>query len=321
MKTYLRFACSILVVSLFAAFQGCGGGYSQFYRSTTGTTYSPISNAQAYQYTPDTLNHILRSGYEVIGEANFNGPYEGLDAAIFQANMMGADIVLLNIKHTGAQQTVVPIPQYHPPVTTRESGNVQVYGPSGYYGSGTYTGTTTYPGYTSYQYMPLTVQRYDHNALFLRKKPTPQTVSVPSTTQRYGPPPDSGQIVGRDREYIAYENGIVQDTATGLEWMVGPDKNMTWDEAKAWIESLNSGGNGWRMPTIIELRGLYEEGRGDRNMTPLLKTSGWWVWFGETWGSSVPWGYRFYGSEVWLNRSSGNDRAFAVRSSSSGELL
>ena len=55
--------------------------------------------------------------------------------------------------------------------------------------------------------------------------------------------------VDRDGVYVAYANGIVKDSNTGLEWKVGPDKNTTWYEAKSWVLSLNLDGGGWRMPT------------------------------------------------------------------------
>lgn len=48
--------------------------------------------------------------------------------------------------------------------------------------------------------------------------------------------------VGRDGGYIAYANGIVKDTKTGLEWVAGSDKDVTWDQAKAWVEGLNVDG-------------------------------------------------------------------------------
>ena len=81
------------------------------------------------------------------------------------------------------------------------------------------------------------------------------------------------------------DGGIVKDPNTGLEWMAGPDRDTNWYEAKSWVQSL---GSGWRMPTLDELAGLYKKGAGPRNMTPLLKTTGWWVWSGETiWTSST----------------------------------
>jgi len=117
-----------------------------------------------------------------------------------------------------------------------------------------------------------------------------------------------------------YANGIVKDTNTGLEWKAGPDSNTDWNEARSWVQSLNLDGGGWRMPTTDELKTLYKKGAGDRNMTPLLKTTGWAVWSSETEGSS---GARLFyfspGARIWGSRNpSILERAFAVRSRGDG---
>ena len=126
----------------------------------------------------------------------------------------------------------------------------------------------------------------------------------------------SPQKASFDGRFIADSNGIVRDIETGLEWFAGPDRETTWPEAKAWVESLNVDGGGWRMPTREELKTLYRPGAGTRNMTSLLKTTGWAVWSGETRDSSSAGGFYFhYGNELWGNRSdSNNGRGFAVRS-------
>jgi hypothetical protein len=49
----------------------------------------------------------------------------------------------------------------------------------------------------------------------------------------------------------------IKDTQTGLEWFVGPDRNMTWYEAQQWTVGLENCGGGWRIPTIEEIRTLY----------------------------------------------------------------
>jgi hypothetical protein len=124
------------------------------------------------------------------------------------------------------------------------------------------------------------------------------------------------KVIDQDSRFIAYINGIVKDTKTGLEWFVGPDRNTTWDEAKSWTESLSIDGGGWRMPTVKELRTLFKEGSGTLNMTPLLKATGWWIWSVETKDPSSAWLFSFnLGRDYLFQRSSSfNFRAFAVRS-------
>lgn len=116
--------------------------------------------------------------------------------------------------------------------------------------------------------------------------------------------------------YQVSENGVTTDTQTNLQWYVGPDKDTTWDEAKAWVEKLDVDGGGWRMPTRMELIGLYQDGKGSRNMDPIFKTTGWWVWASEIYDFSSAWYvYFYYGNDNYYTRgTSDGARAFAVRS-------
>ena len=114
----------------------------------------------------------------------------------------------------------------------------------------------------------------------------------------------------------ALESAIYYDNNTGLEWLAGPDKHTNWYDAKKWVESLTAvASGGWRMPTRKELKTLYKERVGERNMTPLLKTTGWWVWSGETKDSSSAWAFYNLGGVYWRPRDvSYSLRGFAVRS-------
>jgi hypothetical protein len=129
--------------------------------------------------------------------------------------------------------------------------------------------------------------------------------------------------IGRDGTFVAYDNGVVYDTRTNLEWFVLPDKSTNWKKAKSWIEQLDVSGGGWRMPTTYELQTLFRKGAGENNMTPLLKSRGWHVWAGEgdiakgsfwsRWEKSC-FDFNFDGyksQELWW--FSGLYRAFAVR--------
>ncbi len=122
--------------------------------------------------------------------------------------------------------------------------------------------------------------------------------------------------IDRDGTLIAYATGVVYDKKTDLEWIAGPDRDTTWYEAESWVENLNVAGGGWRMPTTAELKSLYKKGAGSRNMTPLLKTTGWWVWSGETKGLSSAWTFKFINGYEGPNDRDNSyyRRGFAVRS-------
>lgn len=118
-------------------------------------------------------------------------------------------------------------------------------------------------------------------------------------------------IIDRDDNYLKFANGIVHDSNTGLEWIAGPGRNMSWDEARKWAQDLKIDGGGWRMPERDELETLYQEGKGKRNMTRLLETTAWWVWAAEHDDSASSSLFDFSrGSRDWHSR---NPRAYAVR--------
>jgi hypothetical protein len=120
----------------------------------------------------------------------------------------------------------------------------------------------------------------------------------------------SPSIVATDGQYQKTSEGVVIDTKTGLEWFTGPDIDTTWYKAKAWVESLDVAGGGWRMPTLDELETLYQKGIGTHNRTPLLKTTGWGAWSGETRGSSLALGFTFVNGR---NGSLDRDRTYVMR--------
>lgn len=137
--------------------------------------------------------------------------------------------------------------------------------------------------------------------------------------ERYAIERAKWKIIDKDGSYIAYDNGVVEDTRTKLEWVVGPDKNTDWNSAYSWTHLLQLAGGGWRMPTRSELKGLYQRKKGSRNMTPLLKTTGWYIWSNEKAGSSSAWLFDFdcgRGYRRLLGDAYDGHRAFAVRSRS-----
>jgi len=76
--------------------------------------------------------------------------------------------------------------------------------------------------------------------------------------------------IGRDGTFVKYTNGMIYDEKTNLEWYAGSDRNITWNEAKRWTESLNVDGGGWRMPTKKELKTLYKRWVRENNINSLF---------------------------------------------------
>lgn len=102
----------------------------------------------------------------------------------------------------------------------------------------------------------------------------------------------------------------VNNKTPRLEWIAGPDRDTTWDQARSWVQNLSVEGGGWRMPTIQELKTLYQE--GDTYL--LSNTTGRWVWSITTKGPFM-WLFSFrYGVDKWDSPGrSEHYRAFAVR--------
>ncbi len=114
--------------------------------------------------------------------------------------------------------------------------------------------------------------------------------------------------------------GIVPDPqGRPIEWYVGPDSDITWDDAKHYAESVTADGGGWRLPTLKELKGLYKNGEGPYNMSTEFAPFSFVfisIWSGEVKDSSSAWSfYMATGKEDWASRdSSAGRRVFAVRS-------
>ena len=127
-------------------------------------------------------------------------------------------------------------------------------------------------------------------------------------------------IYGR---FVRNDTGTVVDLRLGYEWFVGPNEDMTWDEAKSWVDSLSVDGHGWRMPTREELRSLYKEGAGSSNISPSFKTKCRFVWTGEKVDPLYAWGFCFATGKAFWPRCSYSEgtRAFAVRVPSQDNLV
>jgi hypothetical protein len=76
---------------------------------------------------------------------------------------------------------------------------------------------------------------------------------IPSTTTS-----PSGNL-STSLRYKRTTCGSIVDIRTGHEWFVGPDADQTWTAAQAWAQNLDACGKQWVLPTIGDLRALFDK--------------------------------------------------------------
>ena len=130
--------------------------------------------------------------------------------------------------------------------------------------------------------------------------------------------------IGKDGWFIAYNDGTVLDTRSGLMWAAKDNgANIDWSGAENYCRNYRgSGYTDWRMPTQDELARLYDANKKNRHgykVTALIEISGRAPWASETQGSQAALFDFDYGNgvRIWLPQSGayGNYyRALPVRS-------
>jgi hypothetical protein len=120
--------------------------------------------------------------------------------------------------------------------------------------------------------------------------------------------------------FINHGDGTVTDTRTGLMWAAKDNgSHINWKTARSYCQNYRGGGHtDWRMPTIVELTGLYnpkEKNKRGYHVTKLIDTSAASCWASETRGYKAARFNFTYGNVYWLRQSySGPTRVLPVRS-------
>jgi serine/threonine protein kinase len=111
-------------------------------------------------------------------------------------------------------------------------------------------------------------------------------------------------------------DGVITDSATGLEWCTGPARDTDWHTAKSWTETLTVAGGGWRMPTVPEFKTLYQPWAGSNNRDLVFRMTGYRIWTGQMKDGSVAWVFDFDDGRGFFCQldDAYSKRAFAVRS-------
>jgi hypothetical protein len=152
---------AIMFIFVALLVQGCASlGHKEFYTQAAPMKYPPTEKAMVFEYANINLKEIydlLFSDFLIIGRSGFNGPYENPNLSVSYAKSIGADVFISTSQFKEARTSFMNL-------STPTSSTTHI---SGYSGTGSFYGTaTTYGIQTST--VPITVNRYDQNGLFLR---------------------------------------------------------------------------------------------------------------------------------------------------------
>ena len=134
----------------------------------------------------------------------------------------------------------------------------------------------------------------------------------------------SSKEIGRDGNFIAYDNGTVLDSKTGLMWAAKDNgTKIKWWDAEEYCENYKGGGyRDWRLPTTNELRGLFDSSKSYQiketsytvHLTELIELTAPYLWASETKGSKAVIFIFINGTQKWeLDSHRKRNRVLPVR--------
>ena len=68
-------------------------------------------------------------------------------------------------------------------------------------------------------------------------------------------------IHAADDTRFTLKDGVIDDAELGLQWVPAPDHEMNYSEAGEYAQNLSIAGGGWRLPTVTELKSLYDKSK------------------------------------------------------------
>ncbi len=154
--------------------------------------------------------------------------------------------------------------------------------------------------------------------------PVPANDSAAAKPQTPVPAPNTPRIVKQDSRYVAYENGTVVDSKTGLMWTQRDNgENLNWRNAKKQCENLRIGGyTDWRLPTLSELKTLFSPDSPSVQkcnqkypiyLTKMIDLSCGSIWAADTRESAAAFFNFTSGNELWYYQTADMARTLAVR--------
>jgi PDZ domain len=162
----------VLLAAFCVGSPACANDWEKFYTNLNADGL--IASSVPPEVTPSTgnverdLEAMWRKGFVAIGYSSFNTGNSKTNDAVKLARKLRARFLIVSTQLTSSDTTTVPMTMPNT-TTSQTNGTASVYG-SGGYANGSYSGTTTTYG-TQTTYIPVTVNRFDKNAVFFQEAP------------------------------------------------------------------------------------------------------------------------------------------------------
>ena len=118
--------------------------------------------------------------------------------------------------------------------------------------------------------------------------------------------------------FMVSDEDLITDLLTGMQWKVGPDWNIDWEDAREWIEGLDGD---WKIPTYSQLNELWNAGISVTTWGPFINT-GRFVWCLYSDGVGKSHEFSFVPIDPFgMNYSSVGTRVFTVRASRTSYIV
>ena len=81
---------------------------------------------------------------------------------------------------------------------------------------------------------------------------------APSKFANAAAPAPNSAVQGSSAHYHMTDCGSIADTRIGVEWYIGPDKDVPWQDAANWARGLAACGKRWSLPSVDEVCALFD---------------------------------------------------------------
>jgi len=99
-------------------------------------------------------------------------------------------------------------------------------------------------------------------------------------------------LLAADDKRFTLKDGVIYDSQLGIQWTPAPDRTMNHYQAEKYASELSLAGGGWHLPTIEQLKSLFDPSKRG-GIDAKFNVGEYWIWTSQLDGSSGAWDCNF----------------------------